>query len=286
LTVDDFPAVKRIYHRTTERSTGALVRHLESDETPCNQPILVSSVRSTNIGHRAWNKMKRSTRPKSKDECRVLVDPSGEIVAYAWLAMLENWWMFVRRREFPNAYHFAEIMASSPIAADVVLSACLRWVKEASPESERIDIAIPPEGLVFSAASYESGIVFQINTRRGDFMSRTLDTERFLRQMQPEFDALIKSSRTSIEGQLTFQTSEGNGSLFIAPDGVSLEPIECKEHLVVDLDPGTLGQLSLGAYETGDVLARLPNSPDSKTTALLEILFPRRYPHIYPLDRF
>ncbi len=285
-TTDDLPAVKRIYHESTRRSTGALVRHPEPDESPCNQTFLESSAQSTKIGHRAWDKMKRSTHAKSKDECRVLVNPSGEIVAYAWLAMIENWWMFVRRRDFPNAFHFAEIMASNPTAADIVLSACLRWAKQASPSSERIDIAIPPEGLVFSAVSYEGGMVLQINERRGDFMSRTLDTERLLRQMQPEFESLIRSSNTGFNGQLTFETNEGNGSLFITPDGVTLEPTEVEQHIVVDLDPGTLGQLCLGAYETGDVLARLPNPPDEKATSLLETLFPRRYPHIYPLDRF
>jgi hypothetical protein len=177
-------------------------------------------------------------------------------------------------------------MASDPMAADIVLAGCLRWAKDVSPQSDRIDIAIPPEGHVFSSASYEGGVVLIINCRLGDFMARSLSTPRLLRQMQPEFDALTMASNPAFSGRLTFKTPEDDGSIFISRDGVSLDDQSGGSNLEVELSVGTLGALCLGAYETGDLLARLPRPPDARTVALLTMLFPRRYPHIYPLDRF
>jgi hypothetical protein len=52
------------------------------------------------------------------------------------------------------------------------------------------------------------------------------------------------------------------------------------------LPQDTLARLSLGAFETSDLLERLPNRPDAQVWDLMEVLFQRRHPHIYPLDRF
>ena len=62
--------------------------------------------------------------------------------------------------------------------------------------------------------------------------------------------------------------------------------METGERLVVDLPQETLARLSLGAFEVRDLVARLPTEPSAKVVAVLEILFPRRAPHIHAMDRF
>jgi hypothetical protein len=136
------------------------------------------------------------------------------------------------------------------------------------------------------AAMYEGGTVLQVNVRRGDFMSRTLNTSRLIRQMQPEFSARIRASGLNICGRLSFVTDEGEESMFISPDGHTAESSRSECQMTVEIPQDTLSRLCLGAFETSDLLARLPNRPDQQTTEILEVLFPRRTPHIYSMDRF
>jgi hypothetical protein len=276
----------RIYHETTKRATAALRRHEEADEPDWVKSFARTSVPSTKIGVRAWNKMRGVFDPDTKDSCKVLVDPAGDIVAYAWEGMLENWWMLVRREEFPNSFHLAEVMALSPTAADVIVSACRWWAKEAKPEADRVDMAIPPVGYVASAAFYEGGTVLQVNVRRGDFMCRTLNPTRLIRQMQPEFAARIRASNLNACGDVTFRTDMSDALMSVTLEGVSGDQGKAGAELVIELPQDMLARLCLGAFETRDLLERLPNRPDSRTWELMEVLFPRRHPHIYPLDRF
>jgi hypothetical protein len=286
LTPDDMPMVMRIYHETTKRATGALRRHEEADEPDWVKSFVRSSLPSAKIGFRAWNKMRDAFNPGAKDSCKVLVDPAGNIVGYAWEGMLENWWMHVRREEFPNSFHLAEVMALSPVAADVIVSACRLWAKEAKPEADRLDMAIPPEGYVASAAFYEGGITLEVNVRRGDFMCRTLNPDRLFEQMQPEFSTRIRASSLDLSGKITFRTDIGDAAMSVTPEGVSAEGGMAGAELKIELPQDTLARLCLGAFETSDLLERLPNRPDRRTWDLMEVLFPRRHPHIYPLDRF
>jgi GNAT acetyltransferase-like protein len=282
----DMPAVMRIYHETTRRATGALRRHEEADEPDWVKSFARTSLPATKIGIRAWDKMRRVFSPDTKDSCKVLVDPAGEIVAYAWEGMVENWWMFVRRDEFPNSFHLAEAMAMSPMAADVLISACCSWAMEAKPGADRVDLAIPPEGYVASAAFYEGGIVLEVNVRRGDFMCRTLNPARLIEQMQPEFTARIQASRVNVCGDIIFRTDMGDVAMDVTDEGVDTHRGMTSTDLTIEVPQDTLARLCLGAFETRDLLERLPNPPDRRTCDLMEVLFPRRHPHIYPLDRF
>jgi Acetyltransferase (GNAT) domain len=286
LTPGDMPAVMRIYHETTKVATGALRRHEEADEPDWVKHFARTSLPATKIGMRAWNKMRDVFSTDTRDSCRVLVDPAGDIVAYAWEGMLENWWMFVRRDEFPNSFHLAEAMALSPMAADVLISACCLWAKEAKPGADRLDLAIPPEGYVASAAFYEGGSVFQVNVRRGDFMCRTLNPARLIEQMQPEFTARIRASSANFCGDIIFRTEMGDVAMSLTGEGVGANRGQNSAELMIEVPQDTLARLCLGAFETRDLLERLPNPPDRRTCELMEVLFPRRHPHIYPLDRF
>ena len=122
-------------------------------------------------------------------------------------------------------------------------------------------------------------------TRGGDFMGRVLDVGRLLRQLQPELGARVRTARLPFQGRLTFRTDEGEAAIVIAEDDVLVDD-GANGGLVVELPQTALVRLCLGGFDSADVLARLPNQPGQEVAALLRLLFPRRMPHIYQMDRF
>src|SRR5215217_7746119 len=151
LTVDDMPAVMRLYHANTRRATGALVRHDAVDDPSETERLAGVNPDAQKIGIRAWNKLQAIAVEPGEDACRVLVDQRGRIAAYAWFGA--NWWMGVRRRDLPGAFHIAEGMARDPEAADNLLVACRNWANHARSDCDSIALAIPPEGPVAMAAA-------------------------------------------------------------------------------------------------------------------------------------
>jgi hypothetical protein len=282
---DDIPAVMRIYHETTKRATGAIRRHDEPDEPDWVKRFAETSLSAARIGGRPW---RRLIDANANVSCRILVDPPGRIVAYACVEEWDpwDWWLEVRREEVSTAIQVAEIMAESPMAADAIVSACRYWAKEAKPEADRIYLDVPPDGYIASAASFAGASVLQIYVRQGHFMARTLDPTRLINQMLPEFTERIRASSPNLRGEIIFSTDMGDAVMSVTPEGVSADRGKGGDELFVEMPQDTLARLCLGAFETSDLLERLPNRPDDRTWALLEVLFPRRYPHIYPLDRF
>ena len=284
LSVDDMPAVMRLYHANTRRATGALVRHDAVDDPSETERLAGVNPDAQKIGLRAWNKLQAIAVEPGEDACRVLVDQSGRIAAYAWFGA--NWWMGVRRRDLPRAFHIAEGMARDAEAADALLVACETWGNEARSNCDSIALAIPPDGLVAWGAAYEGGQMLAIYTRGGNFMGRVLDVSRLLSQLLPQLAARMRSVRLPFQGRLTFRTEEGESSIVITADDVLVDGDANGEGLLVELPQTALARLCLGGFDPGDVLARLPNRPDREVEAVLRVLFPQRMPHIYPMDRF
>lgn len=282
---DDLSILQRIYHANTSAATGALVRHDAGDELPENRRLMQASPAAMRIGRRAWKRLEKLAADPGDDECRVLGDESGAIVGYAWRGK-SNWWINFRERYAPDAFHIGEVMAAHPVAADAVLIGCLSWMTEVGPSCSRMELVLPPENPVAAAAAYEGGQFHAAHSRRGQFMGRVLNVERLVRQVQPELSARVRGACLPFRGRLTFRTDEGEASLWVAPEGVSMEGGSCGRQLVVELPQDILARLILGAFDTADVLARLPDPPAAETAALLKVFFPRRYPHIYPMDRF
>ena len=282
---DDLPAVKRIYHVNTRRATGALVRHDAGDESEETERLARSSPAARKIGRRAWNRLEKLATDPGKDACRVLLDESDAIRAYAWISR-GGWWIDFRYRDAPETFHLGEVLATDPAAADAVLTACRQWATEARTGFKQIELAIPPDGAVTCAAAYEGWSLHAFHTRDGEFMGRVLDVGRLLGQVQPELAARIGASRTDFRGHLTLRTEEGEASLSIAPDGVTVGNGSDAARLIIELPQATLARLCLGAFETRDLVARLPGPLSREAAALLEVLFPRRAPHVYPVDRF
>jgi GNAT superfamily N-acetyltransferase len=280
LIADDMPAVMRLYHANTRRATGALVRHDAGDDPSETERLAGVNPDARKIGLRAWNRLQGVAVELREDACRVLVDERGRIAAYAWFGA--NWWMGVRRRDLPGAFHVAEGMARDAEAADNLLAACRTWAGEARSDCDSVALAIPPEG---PAAAYEGGQMLGVYTRGGNFMGRVLDVGRLLRQLLPELAARVRSARLPFQGCLTFRTDEGEVAIVIREDDV-LVGGGASGGLVVELPQTALARLCLGGFEPADVLARLPNRPNAEVEAVLRVLFPRRMPHIYPMDRF
>src|SRR5215208_7310698 len=122
LIADDMPAVMRLYHANTRRATGALVRHDAGDDPWETERLADLNPDARKIGLRAWNRLQAIAVEPGEDACRVLVDEPGRIAGYAWFGA--NWWMGVRRRDLPGAFHVAEGMARDAEAADALLAAC------------------------------------------------------------------------------------------------------------------------------------------------------------------
>src|SRR5215218_9819687 len=134
LTTDDMPAVMRLYHANTRGATGALVRHDVGDDPSETERLADVNPDARKIGLRAWNRLQGVAAEPGDDACRVLVDQSGRIGAYAWFGA--NWWMGVRRRDLPDAFHIAEAMARDAEAADNLLVACRTWAGAARSECD------------------------------------------------------------------------------------------------------------------------------------------------------
>jgi len=283
LIADDMPAVMRLYHANTRRATGALVRHDAGDDPWETEQVADVNPDARKIGLRAWSKLRTIAVEPGEDACRVLVDESDRIAAYAWFGV--NWWMGVRRRDLPGAFHIAEAMARDAESGDALLAACRTWADEAEGDCKSVALAIPPESPVAWAAAYEGGEMLAAYTRGGDFMGRVLDVGRLLRQLRPELAVRARSTRLPFQGRLTLRTDEGEAAIVLTGDDVLVDD-GAKGGMVVELPQTALARLCLGGFDPTDVLARLPDRPGQEAAALLRLLFPRRMPHIYQMDRF
>jgi hypothetical protein len=287
LRLDDLPSVMRLYHVNTRRATGALLRHDAGDDPAELVRLAQCDPRAWTIGRRAWDRLRSVVTDPGEDACRVLLDPSGTITAYAWRgANQRNWWMTVRRRHHPQAFHLAEAMARDPVAADVLLAACQMWAADAGEAYDAVALAMPPEGPLAWAAAYQGGQHFSAFSHSGDFMGRVIDLERLVAQLVPEFTARVRAKGWRSSWCLTFVTEEGEASLGITPDGATTEQVKGERQWTIALSQAMLTKLCLGGFDTDDILARLPSRPEAEAATLLRVLFPRRLPHIFPVDRF
>jgi predicted N-acetyltransferase YhbS len=279
-TAGDREAVQRLYQLGTRSATGAVPRpsigELDTDHGD-------SAIHA--VGRRAWDALQRLDTDGVDDACRVLVNPEGEVVAYAWLGR-QGWWVQQREDYVPEAFHIGEAMARDPEAADVLVAACREWARDVRPDAGQIEIIIPPEGPVAHAAAYAGAAFVKQHTREGEFMARVLDTGRLMHQLLPELSERVRCSCATLPVKLAIRTGEGTVALSMTPDGVSIDHEITADHLVADMPQTMLARLSLGAFPVRDLAAR--NAPDITPEVLdvLEALFPQRHLHIYPMDRF
>lgn len=277
---DDLRAIRRIYDLNTANEVGPLVRAYRKDDD--------AGVAELPKSYRAWDQLlKLAAEPSEprEDACRVLLDENEQVTAYVWLQK-NNWWMRGNERSNPDTFHIGEVMALSTDAADAALTACCLWALESGDKFRRVKLVSPHNGLVASAARHRYSRFSAEYSPNADFMACTLDVPGLLNALEPELSERARSASIGAEESLGFRTDEGEATLAVTSEGVAVKDSAKMPDLVVELPQSTLARLCLGAYPPEDVLARLENTPNERTRKLVEILFPKRSPLIYPTDRF
>jgi len=266
----DLSAIHRLYERSIECAVGAIVREPEE---------------------RVWSALRKVAEDPSRDECRVVEDPSGAISGYIWRG--RDFWPVDTEDEAPDALAIGEVMADSPAAADVLVAGCTAWAIEESvrrPNVQRAQLSLPPEGPVYAALA-RWGAKLEIQwSRSGEFMARTLSVGRLLAALEPELSARAQAAKVSAAGTLRLVTDLGDAILNVSPHGVALQqdsgsynspgPLE----MTVELSQQDLTPLAFGTFPPGDVLDRLKSPPGADARGWIELLFPQRHPYIHLPD--
>lgn len=261
-TIDDLPAVRGLYERATATATASVVR-------------------LTDRG--AWAAL-RAQIDAGQDECRVVVGPDGAVGGYAWRGS-SFWWLRQWENYMPGSLKLAEAFATTAGAADAVLALCAAWATERGTEIAAF--GIPDDGPLGLALKLRTCLLVRRPTRAGEFMGRVTGVGSLMRAIQPELDRVWAQSARPFAGDLVIDTGEDAVRLRLARDGVEVVDETATGHgpeLSATIPPGELARLVFGGMQPADQLARLGLAP--AVIAPLVALFPRRFPYIYPPDRF
>lgn len=252
----DLPALQRLYRDETACAVGPVVR--DDDWW-------------------VWGKMSKALE-SGAGEVRV-VERAGRVAGYAWRAS-ECWWMEQISRDRPPALRIGEAFAADLEAAAAVLAMCRRWATELALPA--LTLAIPPDCRVGSAAQLQNARVTALYGDEAEFMGRSTGLRALMRAMLPELDA-----RWRVAGlppfAVTIATGGERATLSGDETGVAVDAGQPGD-IEVRLDPGTVARLVLGGFEPELALARV--GVPAAMMRVLESLFPKRVPYIYPADRF
>jgi hypothetical protein len=124
-----------------------------------------------------------------------------------------------------------------------------------------------------------------LHTFEGEYMGRSLDVARLLRDLQPELERRWATTTQPWRGTLVIDTGEdrvalslGEASLLVDDDAGTAGAT------IVSLSPGSVARLVFGGFDPDDVLVRAGvTGPEA---GVLGMLFPRGFPYIFPADRF
>ncbi len=266
---DDFAAVRKLYDEGIAAGCGAAVR--DPDAYP-------------------WTRLRALPAAERIDECRVVVDPDGTIRGYVWQASGCGFMPYYAKPS-PEKFLLAEAFATDPVAADVLLNACIDWgfdeaARRGTPV-EQIVLYVPPSSVISNAAMLHNATIRQSYSATGGAMVRVLDVERLLRSLLPELRVRLAAARSDWTGTLHISTDIGSASLAIVGEAIDLVgaydiPADA---FVLRLPQTALGRLALGTLPPRDVLTRL-QIPVDANWSLIETLFPQLDPHLYLADRY
>jgi predicted acetyltransferase len=268
---EDLPAVRGLYERNTALAVGANAR--KEDSHPWKRLAELAD----GTGHEG-------------DACRVVADPTGRIVAYAWRGT-GFWSTDMMQGHAPEALVLAEVMADGPAAADAVLATCRAWAVDESRTREKplreVILSMPPEGPVAAAAMRQDATFRRDCSACGSSMARVLDVARLLDALRPELARRLQAARLSEPFAVRVVTEIGEASLTWAREELRVAPSASAEDATsIRIPQEDLARLALGAFAPEDVLARLESPPDEQTMERLAVLFPQRHPHMWLPDRY
>jgi Acetyltransferase (GNAT) domain len=283
----DLPAVRRLYDQNSASGVGPAVR---SPEAPC------------------WSRL-TAPRAEHDDDCRIVVDPDGQVRAYVWRARW-HWEVGIFERQHRDALVLGEVMADGPAAADAALAACRQWAAEepaARPEPvTKVLLALPPEGPIAASATRQAARFVQSHTACGGSMARVLDVGRLLEALKPELARRLQASRSAFAGAIHFCTDLGDAVLQVTTEGLTVAgpndpasrtregaaparariPSGGAGTVELCLPQTVLARLALGAFPPDDLLDRLEQPVTGQARELVCTLFPPRHPHMYLPDRY
>lgn len=261
-TLADVPAIMALYDQATDMATGAVVRHPDRG---------------------AWAAL-RGQIDAGQDEVRVAVGPDGAVGGYAWRGS-SFWWLRQWENYMPGGLKLAEAFAADAQAADAVLALCAAWTRE--HDADVVAFGIPDDGPLGLALKLRTCLLIRRPTRAGEFMGRVTGVAPLMRAIQPELQRVWARSDRPFQGGLVIDTGEDAVCLRLTEDSVAVVDGQATDHgpeLRAAIAPGELARLVFGGMQPADQLARLGLAPE--VIAPLVALFPRRFPYIYPPDRF
>lgn len=274
----DLPAIQRLYNRASSHAVGAAVR----------------------VSHAyPWTRWASMPPAELAADCRTALDTKGRVAAYAWRDR-GSWFTGHLGEDHPQSLVLAEVIARDTAAADAILAACQAWAREEAQAVGRalmaVVLAIPPEGPVAAAARHGAAAFAQTYSADGECMVRTLDPARLLLSLAPELERRLRATLPRVQGAVTLVTEVGSvtlraesGRLSVdaGSGGASRAGASARHELtLLPLPQATLARLALGAFCAADLLARLDQPPNWSARALIEAMFPSRYPHLWIPDRF
>lgn len=260
----DLPRIRTLYADGTRTLVGAAVRDDDG---------LVWTELATAIA-------------EGRDECRVVVDETDEVLAYAWTASF-IWWMKNMNRDDPDGFHIGEAFAMTPRAADALLAGLRAWAAEAG--KAHADLHQPAVGALGMAARLQDTAMLAVTFRDAQFMARSTGTAALIAALEEELRDRWLGSRLGWSGILRIVADGEAAAIALTPETLDVlpegsAPEGLSDAIEVELTPGELARLVLGSFPPLDLLDRIGVARD--IADVLAVLFPERRPYIYPADRF
>ncbi|CAN5257947.1 hypothetical protein BH24CHL2_BH24CHL2_2340 [soil metagenome] len=254
----DLPALRRLYRNETSTAIGALVR--DDDWW-------------------IWGMLDEALKPDA-NQVRVVVR-DNMVVGYAWKAAT-CWWMEHWTRHKPDGFKIGEAFAADAEAADGVLAMCRLWSLD--EKREQVAMAIPVTGQVGAAARLQNVNVLERYGDETEFMGRSTGLVALLRAMRPKLESRWRTVIGSMQSfAITVVTGGERATVIGNEQGIEIRTGGDGD-IKVAIDPGNVARLVLGGFNPNRVLERL-GAPKS-VVPVLSLLFPQRFPYIYPADRF
>jgi len=199
----------------------------------------------------------------------VITDTSKSVVAYA-------------RSRYPGETHEVVEAAARDRRAALAL---LAHLAERYRERREMVLEEPPDSLLADVALTECGA--QCAFSRSGTMVRIIDVARLFRVLAPELGARLQASELAASsGALRLKTEIGSATLEWDRGEVSVSRARRGPRL--EMPYRKLTQLIAGYRSPASVLeqAGLVGEVGPAQTRALEVLFPRRFPHMRMVDRF
>ncbi|MBW3638048.1 MAG: GNAT family N-acetyltransferase [Armatimonadetes bacterium] len=236
-----------------------------------------------------WTQLAAVSEEDIGKSCRVLLNSTGEVVAYAWRGM-EFWKPRHIQGEGTDFFLIAEAFASDGQAANALIAACREWARGTlTAEADdflHVVYYVPPQSRMAHAAKFHTSRFWKNFHPSGGFRALVLDTQQLFISLQPELDRRIRSTRLPQPWRVVFKTDAGTSILECSNRGVTLceEELSGENDVAIHLSQQTLAQMVFGSFSAADLYLQSEPKAEAELLALLDTLFPHNEPYTFPVD--